>query len=115
MFEEYSCSTPLLYQTESMWCWVASAQMLARTNFPNNSVQYNEEIIKKEQQDAVYYIFGDDTSAIETYDWNTDSQNLKNMGGIYTDVAKAAAYFVGLVEGDATFSGYPSPYLEKKF
>lgn len=105
--------TPLIAQTTDMWCWVASAQMLARTKHPTDANNGNLNIIQQEQRDAVYHVFGDDTTTSAEYDWNTDTQGLNDQGGIYTDVAKAAAYLVGITDGEETFSGYATPYSEE--
>ena len=103
--------TPLIRQATDSWCWAASAQMLARTNHPTDANNYFA-IAAEEQRAAVYHVFGDDTSTSSTYDWNSDPQGLNDVGGTYRSVANAAAYLVGTADGNETFSGYATPYLE---
>lgn len=114
ILQSINCSlpTPLIGQETPMWCWAASAEMLARTKHPTAANSGDPNTIAQEQRDAVYHVLGDDTSTSSTYNWNTDSQGLKSKGGIYSDVAQAAAFLVGAVNGDETFSGYATPYSE---
>ena len=104
--------TPVLYQTTDSWCWVASAQMLARTSFPTEANNGDATAIIQEQRLAVYHVFGNSSSNGYSYDWNSDNQNLTTKGGIYSDVANAAAYLTGLAGGSMTYSGSLSPYDE---
>ena len=109
----YVLPTPLLPQKTNSWCWAASAEMLARTKHPTAANNDDANTILQEQRDAVYHVFGDNSSTAATYDWNSDPQGLVSKAGIYVDVANAAAHLVGAVNGDETFSGYASPYLEE--
>ena len=108
-----SLPTPLIGQKTSMWCWAASAEMLARTKHPTAANNGNASTIEQEQRDAVYHVFGNSSSSSSTYDWSADPQGLKSKGGVYFDVANAAAFLVGEVNGDETFSGYATPYSEE--
>ena len=109
-----STTTPLIAQKGNMWCWAACAQMLASTKHPTAANTGDSTAIEHEQQNIVYHMFGDGAGAANDYDWINDPQDLKNHGGIYTDVAEAAAYLVGQVGGDETFAGYATPYGESK-
>jgi hypothetical protein len=102
-------NTPAIAQSEDSWCWVTAAQMMVRTLY--NEDGSSEELIA-EQRRAVYYVFGDESSTSELYDWENDPQGLKGKEGIFTSVAKAAAFMAGNVGLDVTFCGYPTPYSE---
>ena len=106
-------NTPLIEQKTDMWCWVASAQMLSRTLFPTQANSGNNSVILSEQQKAVYYVLGDDDVNEDEYNWDADPQKLNESGGYHTDVAKAAAFLAGMVDGEITYSAYFSPYKEK--
>ena len=84
--------------------------MMARTLYPTNT---NYNVILSEQREAVYHVFGNESSNSSSYNWNSDPQGLNNKGGIYTDVGQAAAYLAGMASGEITYSAYPSPYEEK--
>lgn len=114
ILQSINCSlpTPLIGQQTSMWCWAASAEMLARTKYPTAANNGNQNTIIREQRDAVYHVFGDTTSTSSTYNWEQDPQGLNSTGGVYFDVANAAAFLVGEVSGEETFSGYATPYSE---
>ncbi len=114
ILQSINCSlpTPLIGQETLAWCWAASAEMLARTKHPTAANNGDQNTITQEQRNAVYHVFGDNTSTSSTYNWDQDPQGLQSQGGIYYDVAKAAAFLVGEVNGDETFSGYATPYSE---
>ena len=104
--------TPLIGQSTDCWCWVASAQMLSRTNFPTEANNGNSSTIEQEQRLAVYHVFGNSSSNGNNYDWNSDPQNLNSKSGIYSDVANASAFLTGLANGSKVYSGYIAPYEE---
>ena len=67
---DISLPTPYVCQTQSKWCWVASAEMLARTYYLNSP---------NTQSDAVNYVYG----------------NTINQTGSVFDAKKAANYISG--------------------
>ena len=105
-------NTPHIMQVTGSWCWVACAQMLARTYVPTQANDGSTQSILEEQRRAVYYVFGDPSATADTYDWVNDPQNLNQKKGIYSDVAKAAAYFSSCKDVHDTYVGYASPYTE---
>lgn len=105
--------TPSCRQKTSHWCWVTSAQMMVRTNFPSGSNYGSQGTILREQREAVYHVFGDPSISQSAYDWDTDPQNLNTHAGIYTSVGDAAAFLTELSACSSVYSAYPSPYDEK--
>lgn len=104
-------NTPKISQRHQ-WCWAASALMMTRTFV---SQEGDDEYIKRsaDQRAAVYHVFGDDSIDYTSYDWKKDPDELKNKGGIHTDVADAAAYLAGESGKYITFSATLTPYDEK--
>lgn len=112
LYTDRVLETPLIGQSTDCWCWVASAQMLSRTNFPTEANNGNSSTIEQEQRLAVYHVFGNSSSNGNNYDWNSDPQNLNSKSGIYSDVANASAFLTGLANGSKVYSGYIAPYEE---
>jgi hypothetical protein len=72
--------------------------------------EWTSGTVRDEQRAAVYHVFGDNSATAKTYDWNSDPQGLKLLGGWYFHVANAAAYLSGVEDGDTVYCGYVSPY-----
>ena len=104
---------PCYNQVVGMWCWVTSAQMMVHAMYPELFDWTDEDAIMAERRAAVYYVFGDDSSNADNYDWELDPQGLKIKGGIFKHVGEAAAYFASTVGVSVTFSASATPYYEE--